>query len=664
MAEMLDGLGVAMCVFDPQDRCQLWNDAFFAFFPEHQFKIRHGEPYADNLRRFYAGRLSAAELPRIDAYIQAGIERHQMQMHPFEFEHRGRRIRATSLAVAGVGRVRTWRFADAGLSASGHSNSASSSAASQPVDPSRAMLDRVPDGLMICAQDGRIEWVNDSLVKMYGLPDRASAVGATMDAVYRCAWQTQDPLEPCLLEVGLDTMQEQLRFPGAPFELPLPGNRFSRVITQAARGPEAFYAHVDISQIKRQQLQLAKLNHELSASTRQAQEASRSKSQFLANMSHEIRTPLNGILGMAQVLLMPGIGDSERVDYARTIVSSGQTLLTLLNDILDLSRVEAGNMPLEAIAVQPLAVITETMALFSEQAKGAGLAIQCQWGGLPDACYLGDPHRLRQMLSNLVGNAIKFTRQGHIGIEASEISRNEEGALLEFAVSDSGVGIAADKQSLLFHSFTQADTSITREYGGSGLGLSIVRKLAELMGGGVGVHSEPGQGSRFWFRVWLAHARAMASAVVPASTPAAQPSVEAAPQQFAGHVLVVEDNRINQLVIQTLLGKRGVQVTLAGDGQQALDVLKARPPVAPFDLVLMDLQMPVLDGCSATRALRAWEAQTGCSRLPVVALTAGAFADDRQQCLDAGMDAVLTKPIDKGALEATLARWLGAGVPL
>jgi CheY-like chemotaxis protein len=277
---------------------------------------------------------------------------------------------------------------------------------------------------------------------------------------------------------------------------------------------------------------------------------------------------------------------------------------------------------------------------------------------------LGDPHRLRQMISNLVGNAIKFTRQGHIRIEASEISANEDGALLEFAVSDSGVGIAAEKQSLLFQSFTQADTSTTREYGGSGLGLSIVRKLAELMGGGVGLQSEPGQGSRFWFQVRLGHAGAIASAAVPASTHAAHLSAEAALQQFAGHVLAVDDNRINQLVIQTLLGKRGVQVTLAGDGQQALDALQARQPVVPFDLVLMDLQMPVLDGCSATRALRAWEAQTGCPHLPVVALTAGAFADDRQQCLDAGMDEVLTKPITKDALEATLARWLVAEVPL
>jgi PAS domain S-box-containing protein len=390
-----------------------------------------------------------------------------------------------------------------------------------------------------------------------------------------------------------------------------------------------------------------------------AEVANRAKSRFLATMSHEIRTPMNGVLGMAQLLLLPGIGERERVDYARTIVSSGQSLLALLNDILDLSRVEAGNLQLEAIAVQPLALITQTLAVFDEQAKNAGLVVECHWAGAHDAHYLGDPHRLRQMLANLVSNAIKFTRQGRIRIEANEISHNEHGALLEFAVSDSGVGIALNKQGLLFQSFSQTDNSTTREYGGTGLGLSIVRNLAELMGGGVGVHSEPGQGSRFWFHVRLAVApHGIKTSVQVHPREASSPADAQRPTQFCGHVLVAEDNRTNQLVIQTLLGQHGVQVTLVGDGQQALEVLMALEPARPFDLVLMDLQMPVLDGCSATRQLRAWEAQTRRAHVPVVALTAGAFDADRQQCLDAGMDEVLTKPVVLDQLQAMLARWL------
>ena len=394
-----------------------------------------------------------------------------------------------------------------------------------------------------------------------------------------------------------------------------------------------------------------------SAARDAAEAANRAKSRFLATMSHEIRTPMNGILGMGQVLLLPGIADRERVEYARTIVNSGQILLALLNDILDLSRVEAGNLQLEAIAVQPHALIAEAEALFSEQVRNAGLVLESKWDGALDACYLGDPLRLRQMLANLVSNAIKFTRQGHIRIEASEIGRSELGALLEFAVCDTGVGVALDKQSLLFQTFSQADTSTTREYGGSGLGLSIVRNLAELMGGEVGMHSEPGQGSRFWFRVRLECAPCSETKTSVAALTHA-PDTAHRPTQFGGHVLVAEDNSINQTVIKTLLAKHGVRMTLAGDGQQALDALLAHQPADLFGLVLMDLQMPVMDGCTATRKLRAWEVQTGRARLPVVALTAGAFEDDRQQCMDAGMDGVLTKPIAMDQLQATLARWL------
>ena len=390
-----------------------------------------------------------------------------------------------------------------------------------------------------------------------------------------------------------------------------------------------------------------------------AEAANRAKSRFLATMSHEIRTPMNAILGMAQVLLLPGIDDRQRMDYAATIVSSGKTLLALLNDILDLSRIEVGNLPLEERLVEPLALITATEALFGPQARSKGLTIACRWAGAPEACYLGDPHRLQQMLSNLVSNAIKFTQQGHVHIEAREVGRSQHHVTLEFGVSDTGVGIAPDKLPLLFQSFSQADTSTTREYGGSGLGLSIVRNLAELMGGGVDVHSAPGQGSRFWFYVQLAMAPMGAPTLAQALEHDVGNPVQAQrPVQFGGHVLVAEDTAINQRVIQALLGLHGLQATVVADGQQALDALAVDQPVRAFDLVLMDLQMPVMDGCTATQRLRAWEAQAGRARVPVVALTAGAFEEDRQRCLDAGMDEVLTKPLAMDQLQTTLARWL------
>ena len=392
----------------------------------------------------------------------------------------------------------------------------------------------------------------------------------------------------------------------------------------------------------------------LTQSRDQAQAGSLAKSQFLATMSHEIRTPMNGILGMAQLLLMDErMEESERKDYARTILGSGQTLLTLLNDILDLSKVEAGKMELSNSIFDPRQLLDECARLFSQAAQEKGLTIAVAWRGQPGSRYEADATRLRQMLANLVGNAVKFTATGSVRIEAAVLEAGDHLALLEFSVTDTGIGIPEEQLARLFHPFSQADSSTTREYGGTGLGLSIIRSLAHLMGGEVGVTSQAGQGSRFWFtaRVGLVATGDEARAPEPVTTT----EVPAQATGSASRVLVVEDNVTNRKVVEALLRRQGLTSVSVENGQEAINAL--RSGLQP-SLILMDMHMPVMDGPMATRLIRTWEEETGRPRLPIVALTANAFADDRQRCHEAGMDDFLTKPISLDALKAVVARWV------
>ncbi|MET0283778.1 MAG: PAS domain-containing protein [Polyangiales bacterium] len=528
----------------------------------------------------------------------------------------------------------------------------------------QGLTDGLPGFVAYWDRDRRCRFLNEGALTPLGVT-RAVALGKTMrEMIGEETYRLREPLLDRAYAGERLEFEREVRHANAP-------SHWQRMhylpdVTPEGEVRGLTVVALDITALKRAQQELEQRNAELGAAREQAEAGSRAKSAFLSNMSHEIRTPLNAILGLARIVSRSMPQGAQR-DQLSKLTSAANHLLLVINDVLDLSKIEAGKMELEEQDFTLDTLLSSSLELVDEPARHKGIELTMHVVGAP-ARLRGDTTRLRQALVNLLSNAVKFTDHGFVRLRATVLQEAAR-PLVRFEVSDSGEGIPADVQPRIFELFSQADNSTTRRRGGTGLGLALTRHLVQLMHGQIGFESEPGVGSKFWFSVPLARAQQdvdaphdwqpPADAGVPRLLASVAPRSDASEAESAlrrGHagqlVLLVEDNEVNQEVAEALLRYAGLGVDIADNGERALELVATRA----YDAVLMDVQMPRMDGLDATRAIRKLHGDA----LPIIAMTANAFAEERAACIAAGMNDHIPKPFDPELLYRCLMRWLPA----